>query len=127
MPPARIAAPRPNSSMTDRYSSAADATQVDMPSEVALSGARDRLRLTWPDGSVSEIAAQRLREASRSAGAVRARLDGAAAAAPADIRVDRVRPVGLYAINVLFSDGHDRGIYPWALLRCLGRAEGGST
>ena len=25
--------------------------------------------------------------------------------------------VGSYAINIAFSDGHDRGIYPWAYLR----------
>ncbi len=25
--------------------------------------------------------------------------------------------VGNYAINIAFSDGHDRGIYPWALLQ----------
>jgi DUF971 family protein len=50
---------------------------------------------------------------------VRARLDGAdAPGAPAEIR--EIRAVGNYAVNLAFSDGHDRGIYPWRLLRELG-------
>jgi DUF971 family protein len=28
-------------------------------------------------------------------------------------------PIGRYAIQLHFSDGHDRGIYPWAYLREL--------
>lgn len=74
------------------------------------------LRLQWPDGS-AELLAGRLRAACRCGGC-RARAGrGEAAAAPAQL-VDAV-PVGSYAINLVFSDGHDRGIYPWAWLREL--------
>jgi DUF971 family protein len=38
------------------------------------------------------------------------------------VAIAEVRPVGGYAINIAFSDGHDRGIYPWRFLARL--AEG---
>jgi DUF971 family protein len=42
------------------------------------------------------------------------------AAAPESLRLVRIEPVGEQALNLGFSDGHDRGIYPWAYLRQLG-------
>jgi len=51
-----------------------------------------------------------------SAKARRRRLETPFAAAPADVRIVRVTPIGNYGVNIAFSDGHDRGIYPWALL-----------
>lgn len=30
-------------------------------------------------------------------------------------------PVGSYALQLNFSDGHERGIYPWEYLEALGR------
>jgi prepilin-type processing-associated H-X9-DG protein len=35
----------------------------------------------------------------------------------AGIRIVSFTPIGLYAINIAFSDGHARGVYPWSLLR----------
>lgn len=43
------------------------------------------------------------------------RLRGREVQADADIRVIAVRPMG-YGVQLVFSDGHDRGIYPWSLL-----------
>jgi DUF971 family protein len=48
---------------------------------------------------------------------VRARVDGWAVRAGPDLTIVDVRPVGHYAVNLVFSDGHDRGIYPWVYLR----------
>ena len=33
-----------------------------------------------------------------------------------------VRAVGNYALQLVFSDGHERGIFPWGYLRELGAA-----
>lgn len=38
-----------------------------------------------------------------------------------EVTIDRVDPVGNYAIQPVFSDGHDTGIYSWDLLYNLGR------
>ena len=40
-----------------------------------------------------------------------------------DIAIDEVRAVGVYAINIVFSDGHARGIYPWGYLKSLSEFE----
>jgi DUF971 family protein len=36
---------------------------------------------------------------------------------PLDIRAERIDPVGSYAIQIHWSDGHDTGLYTWDLLR----------
>ena len=35
------------------------------------------------------------------------------------VRITDVQAVGNYGLNLAFSDGQDRGIYPWAYLRQL--------
>ncbi len=37
------------------------------------------------------------------------------------LRIERMRPVGNYAYEIAFSDGHSTGIFPIALLRALGQ------
>lgn len=37
-----------------------------------------------------------------------------------DVSIDRVDPVGNYAIKPVFSDGHDSGLYSWDMLYNLG-------
>ena len=73
------------------------------------------LRVVWPDGRPAQIGAALLRAECRSAGARRARIDNQAPA-PGDVRIAALHPVGNYAVNIAFSDGQDRGIYPWAFL-----------
>ena len=36
------------------------------------------------------------------------------------LRIQRMHPVGNYAYNIAFSDGHDSGIYTFDMLRQLG-------
>lgn len=38
---------------------------------------------------------------------------------PAGLAITNVRGIGSYGVNVAFSDGHDRGIYPWSYLVAL--------
>ncbi len=44
--------------------------------------------------------------------------------APHDLTIVRVTPVGHYAVNIAFSDGHDRGVYPWHLLAAFAKRRG---
>lgn len=39
----------------------------------------------------------------------------------ADVRLVDARPVGHYAVQLVFNDGHERGIYPWTYLDELSR------
>jgi len=38
-----------------------------------------------------------------------------------NVNVLAVEPVGLYAVKLVFSDGHDSGLYSWSYLHELGR------
>lgn len=37
-----------------------------------------------------------------------------------DVTIEAIEPVGNYALRLVFSDGHDSGIYSWDLLYNLG-------
>ena len=82
----------------------------------------DRLRLQWPEG-VAELDAATLRAACRCGGC-RAGRNTSADAPP---RLVGAEPVGLYALQLRFSDGHERGIYPWSLLRELPQGRAGAA
>lgn len=43
----------------------------------------------------------------------------------AAVSIRAMSPVGNYGYKIVFSDGHDTGIYPLALLRSLGTEEAG--
>lgn len=38
-----------------------------------------------------------------------------------EVGIERIEPVGNYAIRPVFSDGHDSGLYSWDMLYNLGR------
>ncbi|WP_199773078.1 DUF971 domain-containing protein [Ensifer adhaerens] len=83
-----------------------------------VNAARSSLAVTWDDGAVSHIPATVLRARSRAASQVRADLEGRAGSYDA-VTLSGAEPVGTYAIRLVFSDGHDRGIYPWTYLRAI--------
>ncbi|MBL8672289.1 MAG: DUF971 domain-containing protein [Alphaproteobacteria bacterium] len=87
-----------------------------------LGADRASLVLAWPGGATSELSAAALRAACRCADCTRSRADGRFPAAFPPLTVDGVEAIGSYAVNLRFSDGHARGIYPWSLLRSLADA-----
>jgi len=38
-----------------------------------------------------------------------------------NVEIERIEPVGTYAVRLVFSDGHDSGLYSWDLLHSLGQ------
>lgn len=38
-----------------------------------------------------------------------------------NVDIERIEPVGTYAVRLVFSDGHDSGLYSWDLLYNLGQ------
>jgi DUF971 family protein len=89
---------------------------VAAPIAYSLSSELDRLDLTMAQGERVAIAASRLRAGCKCAHCLRARIDGVFPDAFDGIAIVQIAPVGDYAINIGFSDGHARGIYPWGYL-----------
>jgi DUF971 family protein len=90
-----------------------------LPTDIELLEHQTALAITWQDGAVSRLEAGVLRRASRAASEIRRQVEGIELALQPDLRVDAVEPIGNYALRLFFSDGHDRGIYPWSYLREL--------
>jgi DUF971 family protein len=95
-----------------------------VPTAIAQRGPRE-LAIRWADGRESVIDVRALRLVCACAHCIdewtgEARLDPGAV--PEDVRPVRIQPVGRYAIQVEWSDGHDSGIYPFERLRTLFRA-----
>ena len=99
------------------------ATPFGSPQQITLSRDRRRLRLVWRDGREDALNTQTLRGACRSSDALRARIDGRQTNFSPELTIERVELVGAYALNLAFSDGENRGIYPWRFLRELADAQ----
>lgn len=91
-----------------------------MPLSIEDHRASGLLVITWVDGARSRLPHALLRARCRCAACEQVRRHGSAPPAPsADLRLDRIEPVGDQGLNLGFTDGHARGIYPWAYLREL--------
>jgi DUF971 family protein len=81
------------------------------------------LRVEWLESPTDEIPAGRLREAARDAVSIRQCIDHGGVAVAPDLRILGYQVIGMMGLNVHFSDGHDRAIYPWRYLRELARGD----
>ena len=73
------------------------------------------LELIWPDRRSQQLSHAYLRSRCQCSACRK----GKAPAAPHQLRITEIHPVGAYGVQLVFSDGHDRGIYPWPYLRSL--------
>lgn len=76
----------------------------------------DALQIEWPDARHALPAAE-LRRRCKCAECQRLVLTGTTPTPAPDLHLIGASPIGSYAIQLHFSDGHQRGIYPWVYLR----------
>ena len=76
------------------------------------------LFIEWADGVTSALPHAFLRRHCRCAVCVQRARRGNAP--PAAVPLTEIRPTADRGLNLVFADGHDRGIYPWPYLRALG-------
>jgi DUF971 family protein len=90
------------------------------PTDIRLHKKTALLELTYPDGGSHVLSAEFLRVHSPSA-EVRGHGQGQEVlqVGKINVKIDRIEPVGHYAIRLHFDDGHDTGIYSWEYLREL--------
>jgi DUF971 family protein len=91
------------------------------PAGLRQSGPRE-LEVRWGDGHQSVYPVRLLRLSCSCARCVdewtgEGQLE--ASSVPEDVHPVRIAPIGRYAIQIEWSDGHDTGIYPFRKLREL--------
>ena len=97
------------------------AGQQPPPTSLELIG--DQLALAWPDGREDFLSGPFLRERSPSAENMGEPdlfgnwSGGDALRDRSEVSLKGFQYVGNYAVRILFSDGHDTGIYSWDYLR----------
>ena len=79
------------------------------------------LSVSFDDGTAAELTAEHLRRMTPS---VAERGHGSPSDLPLEmdasaVRIVDVRPIGRYAVRLVFDDGHDTGLYSWPLLHRL--------
>ncbi|MEA3243148.1 MAG: DUF971 domain-containing protein [Pseudomonadota bacterium] len=97
------------------------AQQHPHPTEINLHQKSRKLEITFDDGEHFEMSCEYLRVNSPSA-----EVQGHSPAESVlqvdkeDVNIERIEPVGNYAIQIYFDDEHNTGIYSWDTLYHLG-------
>ena len=96
------------------------------PTEIKLHQKSQALEVTFADGKQFRLPSEFLRVHSPSA-EVRGHSPGQAVlqVGKKNVSIARIEPVGNYAVQLHFSDGHDTGIYSWELLYDYGVKQDG--
>ncbi|HKR59870.1 MAG TPA: DUF971 domain-containing protein [Pyrinomonadaceae bacterium] len=92
------------------------------PTDVRLLTASRVLEIEWADGKRSRYTFPLLRSRCQCTECKSAVIRNRQETLPPNenVAIVNVLPVGNYALQFVFDDGHDRGIYPYAYLRELG-------
>ncbi|MEM8869064.1 MAG: DUF971 domain-containing protein [Pseudomonadota bacterium] len=85
----------------------------------ALSANAEHLHIQWADGTSATYPAHELRGAARDATSQRELYDTGTIDISEGLEITGVDYVGAYGLNIRFSDGHERAIYPFVYLREL--------
>jgi len=95
------------------------------PTDIRLKRAERVLEVVFDNGESFRLPAEYLRVNSPSA-EVQGHGPGqrVLVAGKAGVGIRDLRPIGQYAIQIEFDDGHDSGLYSWSTLYELGRDHG---
>jgi DUF971 family protein len=90
--------------------------------EIRLRRAENLLEVMFSDGFLAALPAEYLRVESPSAEVQgHTPAERQLVAGKRDVAITRIEPTGNYAVRLVFSDGHETGIFSWAYLHRLGR------
>jgi DUF971 family protein len=91
------------------------------PTDLILHRASHALEVAFDDGVRYRLPCEYLRVESPSA-EVQGHGPGQRVLVPGkrDVNIKAIEPIGNYAVQLVFDDGHDSGIFSWSLLRQLG-------
>jgi DUF971 family protein len=93
------------------------AEQDIWPTELRLNPEKTQLHAAFADGMAESLPAELLRVMSPSA-EVQGHSPAERKLVPGkrDVTIQKIEPVGNYAVRLVFSDGHDTGLFTWPYL-----------
>jgi DUF971 family protein len=95
--------------------------ELPHPTDIRLKQRSRRLVIRFSDGREFALPAEYLRVHSPSAEVKgHAGGEGVLVTGKERVNIERIEPVGRYAIKLVFDDGHNTGLYNWATLYELG-------
>ncbi len=105
--------------MTNNVTGAQEGTR--QPTDIILHQKSRILEIAFDDGKRYKLSCEYLRVSSPSA-EVRGHGAGQEVlqTGKKDVSITAIEPVGNYAVRLVFSDGHDTGLYSWDYLYSLG-------
>ncbi|GAB4557131.1 MAG: DUF971 domain-containing protein [Rhizobacter sp.] len=89
------------------------------PQGIVWHEASGQLELQWDDGVQAWLGSRELREACKCAACENTRRAGRPFVAAEATALTQLHPIGEFGLQLIFNDGHDRGIYPWPYLHAL--------
>ena len=92
---------------------------MNVPERIELDSRARTLTLHWPGARVQCVSHAALRRACPCAACRRIRLAANVVDAAADVAIVEIHSMA-YGVQLSFSDGHARGIFPWPFLEELG-------
>jgi DUF971 family protein len=91
-----------------------------VPTEIRLDAAHRQLTVGYGDNQSFTLSAEFLRVHSPSADVAGHGEGGTLQLNKQDVTISDIEPVGNYAVRLVFSDGHNTGLYTWKVLHRLG-------
>lgn len=95
---------------------------VPPPTELKLHRRSRELEVCFADGMIGRLSAEYLRVHSPSAEVTgHSAGEGLLVVGKGSVAIERIEPVGRYAVRLVFDDGHNTGLYTWPILHELCR------
>lgn len=108
--------------MPDESRAPARSGAVPAPTGIRLHRRSRTLDVDFPDGVSGCLTAEFLRVHSPSAEVTgHSAGEGILVTGKETVGIERIEPVGRYAVRIVFDDGHDTGLYTWPILHGLCR------
>jgi DUF971 family protein len=98
---------------------------IQPPRKLQNSRTFSQLVVCWPNGKEHKIGYKQLRSACRCASCRADQTRGKIPLIPEDLQLEKINNLG-QGLQLIFSDGHERGIFPWQYLFDIGEQISGN-
>ena len=92
--------------------------QQSIPLAVQLKKDSGSLDITWSGGEISHIQGGNLRRHCACSGCRSRKMIGTELFTDSG-RIQKIRLMGSTGLQIVFADGHDRGVFPWAYIHAI--------